>query len=357
SKTRLINSFGVTEATIDSSYFECENNSSLPLLRGGLGWGSTEQLVPIGKPFANTQLYILDNYLQLVPIGVCGELYIGGAGVTRGYVNRPELTAEKFISNPFNLYEKLYKTGDIARYLPDGNIEFIGRSDDQVKIRGFRIELAEIEAVLSQHPEVQQAVITVREAQPNKKSLVAYFVSNVENLLTTSLPNTKSIDLRSFLQERLPEYMVPAAFVELVELPLTPNGKVDRKSLPAPDLTNSMATDFTTARNTVEEQLANIWADVLRVPQVGIYDNFFELGGDSILSIQIIAKANQAGLNLTPKLVFQYPIIAELAPIIGAVDINNSEPKIACQSDFSEFKWSQWNQADIDDILIAIGDV
>ncbi|AFZ11266.1 amino acid adenylation domain protein [Crinalium epipsammum PCC 9333] len=357
SQTRLINSFGVTEATIDSAYFESADTNSLPLLRGGLGRGSTQQLVPIGKPFANTQLYILDNYLQPVPVGVYGELYIGGAGVTRGYLNRPELTADKFINNPFNLAEKLYKTGDIARYLPDGNIEFIGRSDDQVKIRGFRIELAEIEAVLSQHPEVQQAVITVREAQPNQKSLVGYFVSNVETLSATPLPNTKSIDLRSFLQERLPEYMVPAAFVELVELPLTPNGKVDRKSLPAPDSTNSnLATDFTSARNTVEEQLANIWADVLRLTQVGIYDNFFELGGDSILSIQIIAKANQAGLNLTPKLLFQYPTIAELAAAAGTNQIIHTEqtpvtgnvPLTPIQNWFFEENFvdaHHWNQA------------
>jgi len=334
SQTRLINSFGVTEATVDSSYFVCDTQHL-----------ASEQLVPIGRPFANTQLYILDINLQPIPVGVCGELYIGGAGVARGYLNRPELTAEKFIRSPFQSSERLYKTGDIARYLPDGNIEFIGRSDYQVKIRGFRIELAEIEAVLSQHPDVQQAVVTVREDQPGQKRLVAYVVRN-----------SALADLRSFLQERLPEYMVPAAFVELAELPLTPNGKIDRKSLPATDLEQADLTSFTAARNRIEEQLAKIWTEALGISQVGIYDNFFELGGDSILSIQVIARANQAGLNLTPKLLFQYPTIAELAASVGTSQVIQAEqtpvignvPLTPIQIWFFEEDFAEahhWNQA------------
>ncbi|MBD0390025.1 MAG: amino acid adenylation domain-containing protein, partial [Nostoc sp. C3-bin3] len=297
-KTRLINSFGVTEATIDSSYFEHTT-----------GELTSEQLVPIGRPYSNSQLYILDANLQPVPIGVMGELYIGGKGLARGYHNRPDLTTEKFIHNIFSQKSqaRLYKTGDLVRYLPDGNIEFLGRIDNQVKIRGFRIELGEIEALLSQHPAVSETVVVVREDIPGNKRLVAYIVAN--GILQSS-------DIRNFLKDKLPDYMIPSAFVQLDVLPLTPNGKIDRRALPAPAPSNlELANTFVAPCTLVESKLAQIWAEVLRVEQVGIYDNFFELGGDSILTIQIVAKANQAGLRLTAKQLFQYQNIAELASV------------------------------------------
>ena len=287
--------------------------------------------MPIGRPIANTQIYILDKHLQPVPVGVPGELYIGGDGLARGYLNRPELTQEKFIPNPF-LREKgiktnlspflseeilpypipgnrLYKTGDLARYLSDGNIEFLGRIDHQVKIRGFRIELGEIEAILNQHPAVRETVVLDREKVLGDKHLVAYIV--------TEQPLAPSIsDLRRFLKEKLPEYMVPSVFMQLEALPLTPNGKIDRKALPAPDTARpKLEKVFVAPRTPVETKLVNIWSQVLGVEQVGIYDNFFELGGDSILTIQIIARASQAGLQLTSKQLFEHQNIAELAAI------------------------------------------
>ncbi|MGB3207726.1 MAG: condensation domain-containing protein, partial [Crinalium sp.] len=340
-QTRVINSFGLTEATIDNSYFESTAIDSLG-----------DQLLPIGRPFANTQIYILDRQLQPVPINVPGELYISGAGLARGYLNRPELTAEKFIAHSFNGSNqslRLYKTGDLARYLPDGNIEFIGRLDYQVKIRGFRIELAEIEAVLSQHVAVQSSVVVDREDESGKR-LVAYVVPHLGKSPTTS-------ELHQFLQERLPDYMIPAAFVVLAELPLTPNGKVDRNSLPTLDLTRpELETALVVPRSSVEEQLASIWAEVLGIKQVGIHDNFFELGGDSILSIQIIYKANQAGLQLTPKLLFQHQTIAELAAVVGTNQTIQAEQNLVVgqvpltpiqhwffEEDFAETH--HWNQA------------
>lgn len=341
-KTRVINSFGLTEATIDNSYFESTAIDSLG-----------DQLLPIGRPFANTQIYILDQQLQPVPIYVPGELYISGAGLARGYLNRPELTAEKFIDHSFNGSNqilRLYKTGDLARYLPDGNIEFIGRLDYQVKIRGFRIELAEIEAILSQHVAVQSSVVVAREDESGSKRLVAYVVPHSGKSPTTS-------ELHQFLQERLPDYMIPAAFVVLEELPLTPNGKVDRRSLPTLDLTRpELETALVVPRSSVEEQLASIWAEVLGIKQVGIHDNFFDLGGDSILSIQIISKANQAGLQLTPKLLFQHQTIAELAAVIGTTQTIQAEQNLVVgqvpltpiqhwffEEDFADTH--HWNQA------------
>ncbi|BAY66479.1 amino acid adenylation domain-containing protein [Calothrix brevissima NIES-22] len=300
-QTRLINSYGVSEATIDSSYFETETVNLF-----------SNKLVPIGRPFANTQLYILDQYLQPVPIGVSGELYIGGAGVSRGYLNRPELTQEKFIPHPFSPQQgaRLYKTGDLARYLSNGNIEYLERSDHQVKIRGFRIELGEIEALLTQHPQVQVVTVIVREDVPGDKRLVAYIVIKQEPAPTID-------QLRQFLNSKLPHYMIPAAFVFLEALPLTPNGKIDRRALKPPESRPQLEVSFVAATTSIEQQLASIWADVLRVEQVGIHDNFFELGGDSILSLQIISRTNQAGLQLSPKQLFEHPTIAELATVAG----------------------------------------
>jgi amino acid adenylation domain-containing protein/FkbH-like protein/non-ribosomal peptide synthase protein (TIGR01720 family) len=306
---KLHNLYGPTEAAIDVTAWTCQRESK-------------RALVPIGRPIANTQIYLLDAHLQPVPIGVPGELYIGGVGLARGYHRRPELTAERFISNPFfNSSElnsklkiqnsKLYKTGDLARYLPDGNIEFLGRLDDQVKIRGFRIELGEISAVLSQHPQVRTCLVLARSDEPGQKRLVAYLVPQGEAAPTIS-------NLRCFLKQKLPEYMLPSAFVMLEALPLLPNGKIDRRALPAPDATRSDLLETYSAPSTiVEELLTGIWSKVLGIERVGIHDNFFELGGDSILSIQAIAKAKQAGLQLTPKQMFEYQTIAELATVAG----------------------------------------
>jgi non-ribosomal peptide synthase protein (TIGR01720 family) len=257
---------------------------------------------------------VLDPALQPVPIGVPGELLIGGPGLARGYLNRPELTDEKFIPNPFKSdpQERLYKSGDLVRYLPDGNIEFMGRVDDQVKIRGFRVELGEIEAAISQHPQVRENVVIAWEDENSRKRLVAYLILNQESESTIS-------EIRSYLKQNLPDYMIPANFVPLNHLPMTPNGKVDRKSLPAPDLTRSeQDNQFTAPRNQIEQTLTQIWSDLLKVEKIGIDDNFFELGGDSILSIQIIAKANQAGVKLTPIQIFEHQTIAELAMVAGS---------------------------------------
>lgn len=298
--TRLINSFGLTEATIDSSYFE----SATAELTSG-------QLVPIGRPFANTQLYILNSFLQPVPVGVPGELYIGGASLARGYHNRPKLTAERFIPTVFShqLGARMYKTGDLARYLPDGNIEFLGRIDHQVKIRGFRIELGEIEALLGQHPQVRQVVVTAREDHLGNKHLVAYVVPDEQAIAL------KSHELGNFLKKQLPDYMIPSAFVLLEALPLTPNGKVDRRSLPAPDLQKlELAEPYVAPRNAVEEVLAGIWAKTLRVERVGIHDNFFELGGHSLLATQVISRIRETfQVELPLRCIFESPSVAQLA--------------------------------------------
>ncbi|MDJ0598953.1 MAG: amino acid adenylation domain-containing protein [Crocosphaera sp.] len=303
-QTRLINSYGVTEATIDSTYFE-------------LGMGKLETvMVPIGRPFANTQVYILDDYLQLVPIGVAGELYIGGAGLAQGYLNRDDLNNEKFISySPHNFI--LYKTGDLARYLGDGNIELLGRIDDQVKIRGFRIELGEIEAVLSSHPQVQAAVAIVQELQTDNKSIVAYVVAR-EQSLTSS-------ELRKFLKQKLPDYMIPSVIALLETLPLTPNGKIDRRALPKPNLEQYRQVDFVAPRTAAEEAIANIMAAVLGLKQVGIHDNFFELGGQSLLATQVIARLQQTfKIELPLRSLLKSPTVAGLSEALTSLTKTDS---------------------------------
>ena len=309
----LHNLYGPTEAAIDVTYWRCKPGNKLGK-------------VLIGRPIANTQIYLLDSYLQPVPLGVPGELHIGGVGLARGYLNRPDLTAEKFISNPFDKSKansqksKLYKTGDLARYLPDGNIEYLGRIDNQVKVRGFRIELGEIEAVLSQHPRVREAVVLARETEyrSGSKQLVAYIVPKLGER------EACSVEVRAFLVEKLPDYMLPSAFVMLDALPLTSNGKVDRPALPAP-VHGERKQSGADPRNAIEAQLAAIWSKVLRVESIGIHDDFFEVGGDSILSIQIVAKANQAGLHLTPKHLFEHRTIAGLATVAGTVSSVQAE--------------------------------
>jgi non-ribosomal peptide synthase protein (TIGR01720 family) len=294
---QLVNSYGPTESTVVSTLHYLEE---IPV---------NQPEISIGKPIDNVQVYILDQYLQLMPVGVPGELHIGGLGVARGYLNRPELTVEKFINNPFKAGEKLYKTGDLVRYKFNGNLEFLGRIDSQVKIRGFRIELTEIETVLNQYPAIKQSVVIAREDNPGIKRLVAYLVGN---------KNQNTIEeIRYYLKQKLPPYMVPSAFVFLEEIPITTNGKVDHSALPIPEMTPSLAGEFTAPKTPIEERLTAIWAEVLRLEKVGIHDNFFELGGDSIISIQMISKANQMGLKLSPKQLFQYQTIAELATVVG----------------------------------------
>ena len=295
----LFNFYGPTEACIDTTAWTCKRKSN-------------QQIIPIGRPIANTQVYLLDAHLQPVPVGIPGELYIGGEGLARGYLNRPELTAEKFIPNRFSSVPgaRLYKTGDLARYLPDGNIEFLGRFDNQVKLRGFRIELGEIEAVLGQHPAVQEIVVTGREDRPGDKRLVAYVVPDQEEI--------KISHLRLFLKRKLPEYMVPSVFMLLDALPLTPNGKVDRQALPAPGTARpELEETFVSPRTPTEEILAGIWAELLGFEQVGIHDNFLELGGHSLLATQIISRVREVlQVELALHYIFETPTVADLAKLI-----------------------------------------
>ena len=277
----------------------------------------------IGRPIANTQVYILDHHLQPVPIGVAGELFIGGDGLARGYLNRPEASAERFLPNPFSDEpgRRLYRTGDSARYLPDGYIEFLGRIDNQVKIRGFRIELGEIETVLEQHSGVGQAVVLAWGGTSSDKQLVAYVVPKQAFSPSTS-------ELRDFLANKLPFYMVPSAFVSLEALPLTPNGKIDRRALPAPDRVRPETVTFVPVRNPIEEVVAGIWTEVLKLERIGVHDNFFELGGHSLLATRVISRLRRAfGTDFPLRLLFDAPTIAGLATLIETTPRNQGESR------------------------------
>jgi amino acid adenylation domain-containing protein len=296
----IINHYGPTETTVGVVAYHVAPDSS----RG--------HIVPIGRPLVGSQTYILDRYLEPVPIGIPGELYIGGRGVARGYAGHPELTAERFLPDPFGSRPggRLYRTGDHARHLPDGTIEFLGRSDNQVKLRGFRIELGEIEAQLLAEPDVREAVVMLRAGQGEAKRLAAYVVP-------TRMPLDVG-DLRARLTQRLPEYMVPGVIVPLEAWPLTANGKLDRRALPDPDeCTTREVSAWAAPRNRAEQILAEIWAEVLGRERIGIHDNFFDLGGDSILSLQIIARAHREGLKLTPKHLFEHHTIAAVVGALG----------------------------------------
>jgi amino acid adenylation domain-containing protein len=266
----------------------------------------------VGRPISNTEVFILDRQRQSVPIGVCGGLYIGGVGLARGYLNRPELTAEKFIPNPFSDEPgaRLYRTGDLARYLPDGKIEFLGRIDHQVKIRGYRIELGEIEAVLSQQPAVLEAVVVAQNNALDKR-LVAYVVHRPGADISAN-------ELRGFLKQKLPDYMIPSAFVVLDALPLTPNGKADRKALPAPDHSpRKMEESYQAPRTPAEEMLVEIWTEILKLERIGIHDNFFDLGGHSLLATQVISRVRTAfQTEVALRTLFEMPTIAEFANAI-----------------------------------------
>jgi amino acid adenylation domain-containing protein len=298
----FVNGYGPTECTTFACCFKIP--SDLLLSRSS---------IPIGRPIANTQAYLLDAHQALVPIGVAGELYIGGDGLARGYLNRPELTAERFIQNPFSQdsNSRLYRTGDLCRWRSDGNLEYLGRIDHQVKLRGFRIELGEIEASLSQHPMVAQCVVILREDRPGDKRLVAYYTAAGELLPSVA-------QLREHLGTSLPEYMIPSACVLLDALPLTPSGKIDRRALPAVELKDIGTEDqYTPARNGIEEQLVQIWQEILGIERIGIQDNFFALGGHSLLAVQLFHAINQRFQKSLPiALVFQRGSIAQIASCI-----------------------------------------
>jgi len=311
SPKHLLHVYGPTENTTFSSYYRVQD---IP---------ESATSIPIGSPITNTQIYLLDTYLQPVPIGIPGELYLSGDGLARSYLNRPDLTAEKFIPNPFwdfksesKSQQRLYKTGDLARYQADGNIEFLGRVDAQVKIRGFRIELGEIEAALSQNSAVAEAVVITYEDIPDDKHLVAYIVLNEQQIELK--PSSVASTLRQFLKEKLPEYMVPSAYIVLDSLPLTPNGKVNRRALPVPDTFSFETSEsYLAPRTSVEEKIVEIWGKVLGKKQIGIHDNFFELGGHSLLATQLTSRIRDAfQIELSVRNLFEAPTVASLARYI-----------------------------------------
>ncbi|MFT6836335.1 MAG: non-ribosomal peptide synthetase component F/aryl carrier-like protein, partial [Francisellaceae bacterium] len=296
---KLNNLYGPTEASIDVSFYDCAGLAKSDLAS-----------VPIGKSIDNTQLYILNKNLTPCSIGVPGELYIGGVGLARGYLNQEELTKERFITNPFvnelgsSESDRIYKTGDLVRWLPDGNIEYLGRTDFQVKIRGFRIELGEIENVLAKHEDISQVSVIDKEKE-GQKYLAAYYVIAKD----TKAPEIDH--LKFYLSETLPDYMVPAAFVKLDEMPLTPNGKINRRALPEPDM-SLMGEEYVAPRNDLEQELADIWSEVLKLDKVGIHDNFFSVGGDSILSIKIVSRVRSSGFEMSVSDLFKYSTIVDL---------------------------------------------
>lgn len=294
---QLWNMYGPTETTVWST----------------LSHITSPEQITIGRPIANTQVYILDAHFQPTPIGVTGEFYIGGDGLAVGYLNRPELTAERFIPDPFSPKpgRRLYKTGDLARYRPDGTIDFLGRMDNQVKIRGFRIELGEIETVLGRHPAIKQAVVTAREDSPGNTRLVAYLISAGD-------PPPSVSDLRAGLKNVLPDYMIPSLFVFMQSYPLTPNGKIDRRSLPVPEFVRSDAVPLVAPRTDIESRLIHIWEELLAVRPIGVTDNFFELGGYSLLAVRLFAQIEQQfHVNLPLATLFQGATIAYLADVIS----------------------------------------
>jgi surfactin family lipopeptide synthetase C len=312
---QLHNLYGPTEAAVDVTWWPCLPNTTL-------------HTVPIGRPIANTQIYLLDPQLRPVPVGVPGELHIGGIQLARGYLARPALTAERFIPDPFAQAtpgSRLYKTGDLARYLPDGAIEYLGRLDFQVKIRGYRIELGEIETTLQLHPGVREAVVTAREAASGDMHVVAYIVGELDG---TPVPGSN--ELRAFLKERLPDYMIPSVFVVLDALPLSPAGKVDRRALPVPQQTRqALETSFEAPRTPIEATLASVWSEVLGIQQIGIHDNFFDLGGHSLLATRLNSRLRDIyQIELPLRSLFDAPSIAALAALIEAGQANDDDQAV-----------------------------
>jgi amino acid adenylation domain-containing protein len=299
----LINAYGPTECTTFSTTF--------PITSAGSEAGS----LPIGRPISNALIRILDGHLQPVPIGVGGEIYIGGVGVAQGYLNRPELTKARFIPDPFSTSPaaRLYRSGDLGRWRSDGNIEFLGRNDSQIKLRGFRIEPGEIEAHLALHPQIKEAMVVARQGSGEKR-LVAYFTLNTPT-------GPASAQLHAYLKARLPEYMIPSAFVAMENFPLTPNGKVDRRALPAPTLDAYASKDYEAPEGEVEEVLATVWQDLLGVERVGRQDNFFELGGHSLLIVQMMDRLRRIGLSVPVRSIYGSPTLAELARMLTGDEV------------------------------------
>jgi acyl carrier protein len=310
---QLSNLYGPTEAAVDVTYWECRADDP-------------GERVPIGRPISNIRMYVLDRHLQPVPLGVVGEIYIGGDGVGRGYLNRPELTAERFIADPFSAdrQARLYKTGDVGRWRADGAIEYLGRNDHQVKIRGFRIELGEIEAQLLRHEQVKEAVVMAREDVAGEKRLVAYVVAREQG-------ERLGVEaLRGQLKAALPEHMVPSAFVQLASMPLTPNGKLDRRALPAPELGAYVTRQYEAPQGEMEEMLAGIWQSLLRVERVGRHDNFFELGGHSLLTMQAISRVeSQWSVEVPIRSMFDWPTLSESAAHIEQLRNSQLRERVA----------------------------
>ena len=308
-KVKWLNTYGPTEGTVIATMYD-------PIAEN---WEQLSQL-PIGRPIANSKIYILDSELNMTPVGVPGELHIGGLPVARGYINAPEITAEKFI--PDHLSEnpggRLYKTGDLARYLAEGTIEFLGRTDFQIKVRGFRVELGDVEASLLKHPDVKDCLVVCHPQNEQDKKLIGYFTSHITE------PDVNNI--REFLSNELQSYMIPHFFVHMDEFPKTAGGKISRKELPLPEYSDMQkSSDYVAPESDEEKKMADIWKDILRIDKVGVNDNFFELGGDSILSIQVVAKANQAGLYINPRHIFEFPTIA------GLVRVADEKPQIRAE--------------------------
>jgi hypothetical protein len=297
---RIVNGYGPTENTIFSLAYPIPRDQD---------WSRP---VPIGRTIANSRTYILDGGLQPVPVGVMGEIHVGGPGVARGYLNRPELTAERFIASPFVAGDRLYRTGDLGRWRPDGTIDFLGRNDFQVKIRGFRIDLEEIEAKLLTHPGVREAVVLAREDAPGDRRLVAYYVASADG-------DPGPEGLRAHLATSLPDHLAPSAHVRLEALPLTANGKLDRRALPAPDAAAYAQRAYEAPQGPMEEALAAIWAELLGVGAVGRHDNFFELGGHSLLATRVVSRVRETlGVEAGVNALFARPVLSGLAAALSA---------------------------------------
>ncbi|HYK22397.1 MAG TPA: amino acid adenylation domain-containing protein, partial [Pyrinomonadaceae bacterium] len=329
--TALFNEYGPTEATVWSSVHRCD-------------WPITQRSVPVGRPVANTEIYVLGPQFQPVPAGVTGEVYIGGAGVARGYFNRPDSTAERFVPNPFSVKAgaRLYKTGDLARFLADGNIEYLGRNDFQVKIRGYRIELSEVELALAQHPNVREAVVLATKTNRGDERLNAYVVPH-----EAGTANAKQ--LKGFLQERLPEYMLPSSFVMLDSLPLTATGKVDRNALPVDQEGIAAKENHIAPRTALEQVLAGIFSEILFVERIGANDSFFDLGGHSLLATQVLSRVREAfHLELPLRKLFKSPTVAGLAAAILEDEVERDRVEYTAEL---LLKLANLTDEEVDDLL------
>jgi amino acid adenylation domain-containing protein len=312
-RVELLNVYGPTETTVTNTSFDYAETISS---EEAWGWS-----VPIGRPLSNSRLYVLDTHRQPVAAGVSGELYIGGECLARGYLNRPELTAERFIPDPFSAVEgaRLYRTGDVVRWVADGAVEFVGRADHQVKVRGFRVELGEVEAALNAQVGVNDSLVVMREDTPGDKRLVAYVVAREGESI-------EPMELRRELKERLPDYMIPQSFVILAAWPLTPNGKVDRRALPAPEHSGAVGESFVAPQTPIEEVIAGIWCEVLKVEQIGVHDDFFELGGHSLLATQVVSRVRESlQVEVALRSIFESPTVAEFAAAVEEVLIEKLE--------------------------------